>query len=63
MSVATLERSKVEQFGERTLQIVNDAAIALMMSVGHRTRLFDTMAEMPPSTADEIARASSLNPR
>ena len=32
------EKSKTEQFSEKTLQIINHAALALMMSIGHRTR-------------------------
>jgi SAM-dependent methyltransferase len=63
MSTATLEASKSEQFAARTLQIVNDAALALMMSVGHRTGLFDAMAHLPASTAEEIATAARLNER
>lgn len=63
MSVATAEKSKTEQFGERTLQIINDAALALMMSIGHRTGLFDKMAELPALPAGDIARAAGLNER
>ena len=61
--VAAVEKSKAEKFSERTLQIINDAGLALMMSVGHRTGLFDTMARLPPSTVSTIAEAASLNPR
>ena len=60
---ASVKPSKQELFGERTLQILNDASLALMMSIGHRTGLFDTMAHMPPSTAAQIARAAQLNER
>ena len=50
MSVAAARSRKTEQFSEKTLQIINDAALALMMSIGHRTGLFDTMADLPAST-------------
>ena len=63
MSVATLEKSKAEEFGERTIRIMNDAALALMMSIGHRTALFDTMASLPPSPVAAIAKAAGLNER
>lgn len=63
MAVAVVEKSKVEQFGDRTLQIINDAALALMMSIGHRTGLFDKMAGLPPSTAGSIADKAGLNER
>ena len=64
MAVATaVEKSKAEQFVERTIEIMNDAGLALMMSIGHRTGLFDTMAKLPPSSVSAIAEAASLNPR
>jgi hypothetical protein len=63
MSVAAAEKSKTEQFSDKTLQIINNAALALMMSIGYRTGLFDTMAELPASTVDNIARAAGLNER
>jgi SAM-dependent methyltransferase len=63
MTVAEVECSQTEKFSDRTLQILNDGALALMISVGHRTGLFDTMATMAQSTACEIAEASQLNER
>ena len=62
-TAATVEKSKTEQFSERTLQIINDAGLALMMSIGHRTKLFDTMADLAPSSSAEISRAAGLNER
>jgi 2-polyprenyl-3-methyl-5-hydroxy-6-metoxy-1,4-benzoquinol methylase len=63
MAIATLDTSAVERFTERTLHIINDAALAMMMSIGHRTGLFDSMAHLPPSTAAQIARAAQLHER
>ncbi|MDZ7678107.1 MAG: class I SAM-dependent methyltransferase [Acidimicrobiales bacterium] len=34
-----------------------------MASIGHRTGLFDTMAQLPPSTSDGIAQAAGLDER
>jgi ubiquinone/menaquinone biosynthesis C-methylase UbiE len=62
MDVA-LDRSVADKFAERTLQILNDAALALMMSIGHRTRLFDVMATRPSWTSAELASAASLSER
>ena len=39
-----LDQSLVEAFAGRMLGIVNDGMLALMVSVGHRTGLFDAMA-------------------
>ena len=50
-------------FPERMLRTMNEAAVALMVSVGHRTGLFDVMAEMPAATSAEIASRASLEER
>lgn len=63
MTLATLDKSAAERFSERTLQILNDASLALMISIGHRTGLFDSMAHLPASTAGQIAKAAQLNER
>jgi ubiquinone/menaquinone biosynthesis C-methylase UbiE len=34
-----------------------------MLSIGHRTGLFDNLGTLPPSTSEEIARKSGLNER
>lgn len=34
-----------------------------MLSVGHRTELFDIMTKLPPSTIKEIVNKSNLNKR
>src|SRR5215469_1823933 len=50
-------------FAERMMHMLNDAALALMVSVGHRTGLFDTMAAMPAATSAEIASEAALDER
>ncbi len=52
-----------EEFAGRVLQILNDGATAIMVSIGHKTGLFDTMAGLPPSTSEEIAKAAGLQER
>lgn len=63
MTTQTLDATKAEAFAERMLDILNSGALALMISIGHRTELFDTMAELPPSTSQQIADAAGLNER
>ncbi len=58
-----IDQSQSDQFAERMLGILNDGALGLMISVGYRTGLFDTMGEMEASTSDEIAKAAELNER
>ena len=57
------ELSSAEEFTETLVDTANKAALALMISLGHRARLFDSMAEMPPSTSAEIAEAPGLQER
>ncbi len=64
MSALTTEPSRIEQFGERLAGIYNDAALTLMISIGHRTGLFDSMHRMPAGgTSQQIAEESGLNER
>lgn len=54
---------RAARFSGRMLEVLNDGALAVMMSIGHQTGLFDALAEMPPATSDEIAAASGLQER
>ncbi|MDP7429520.1 MAG: class I SAM-dependent methyltransferase [Alphaproteobacteria bacterium] len=57
------QQEKAAEFAERMLGVINDGALALMTSVGHRTGLFDTMAELPPADSRRIAEAAGLDER
>lgn len=63
MSTMELNQAEVEAFAGRMLTILNDSAIGLMVSIGHRTKLFDTLAGMPPARSGEIAATANLNER
>lgn len=58
-----INQAKAEQFAEGLLSTMNHAALALMISIGHRSKLFDTMSEMDFATSEEIAQKSGLNER
>lgn len=60
---ATFNEARADQFSERMLGILNNSATALMVSIGHRVRLFDAMAKLPAATSVEIAKAAGLNER
>jgi 2-polyprenyl-3-methyl-5-hydroxy-6-metoxy-1,4-benzoquinol methylase len=62
-AVKTINETKAQAFAEQMLDTLNKAAAALMVSVGHRTELFDTMADLPPATSERIAKAAGLNER
>lgn len=63
MSIEVLERTTPLAFDERMADMLNGAALMLMTSIGHRTGLFDTMADMEPATPSEIADQAGLNER
>src|SRR5262245_11636346 len=58
-----LDMEKMGAFGERMSAFLNGGAAALMISIGHRVGLFDTMAQLPSATSDEIAAAAQLDER
>lgn len=63
MSKASYNQEKADAFAERLIGIINEGSMALMVSLGHRTKLFDKLAELPPSTSQEIAEKAGLNER
>ena len=52
-----------EAFLERVADILDAGAQSLMISVGHRTGLFDVMSGLAPATSDEIAARAELAER
>ena len=52
-----------EAFSEKLLTTLNYGSLSLMVSIGHRTGIFDAMRVLPPSTSEEVAKASGLNER
>ena len=63
MATQHLDEARAEAFAERMLNGLNAASVTLMTSVGHRTGLFDRLAELAPSTSQEIADAAGLDER
>jgi len=55
--------TKAQAFAGRLLTALNDAALCLMVSVGHRTGLFDVMSQSPPVTSEDLASRAGLNER
>ena len=62
-NVLAFRSPKATRFSERLLSALNDGALCLMVSVGHRTGLFDSMRNLAPSTPAEIAAKAGLNER
>lgn len=60
---APFDAARSEAFAERFLKALNDSAMVLMTSIGHRTGLFDAMEGAPPLTSEELARKVGLTER
>jgi 2-polyprenyl-3-methyl-5-hydroxy-6-metoxy-1,4-benzoquinol methylase len=63
MTTAEIDATRAEEFGGRMVGILNDAMLALLLSVGHQTGLLDLLATLEPSTSAEIAAAAGLDER
>ena len=49
--------ARAQRFAAKLIGALNDAALGLMISVGHRTGLFDVMRDLAPAGTTEIALA------
>jgi SAM-dependent methyltransferase len=58
-----IDHAKAEAFAGSLLTTLNNATLAMMLSIGHRTGLFDILADLPASTSPQIAEAANLNER
>lgn len=56
-------QAQTDAFAERLVKMMTEGGLAFMLSIGHRTGLFDAMATLPPSTSHEIAKRADLNER
>ena len=57
------DENRAEAFADELLTSLNYGSLSLMISIGHRTGIFDTMRSLPPATSEEVARSSGLNER
>jgi 2-polyprenyl-3-methyl-5-hydroxy-6-metoxy-1,4-benzoquinol methylase len=57
----TAETTK--QFAARMVDVIDNAAATLLVSIGHQTGLFETLAGMSPTTSAGLADAAGLNER
>jgi len=58
-----MDESKTNAFSEHLLQILNHGALCLMISIGHRTGIFDAMSTLGAATSEEVAMKARLNER
>lgn len=62
-SPAELDQAKAEAFAGTLVDTINKAGLSLMISIGHRTGLYDAMATLDWSTSRQIAEAANLDER
>jgi 2-polyprenyl-3-methyl-5-hydroxy-6-metoxy-1,4-benzoquinol methylase len=60
---ADFNTAKAENFSSFLLDTLNKSALSFMISIGHRSQLFDKMSNMDFATSTEIANAANLNER
>ncbi|MEM8968399.1 MAG: class I SAM-dependent methyltransferase [Bacteroidota bacterium] len=61
--LCNLNPARAEAFAERMIVSLNEGSLMLMVSIGHRIGLFDTMSQMEAATSNEIAEATGLQER
>jgi 2-polyprenyl-3-methyl-5-hydroxy-6-metoxy-1,4-benzoquinol methylase len=62
-STTDFDQSRSDQFADRMVGMLNEAALSMLVSIGHRTGLFDAMAKLPASTSHDIAQQVGLEER
>ena len=60
---ASFDSNQADAFAERMLEVMNSTSLAFMLSIGHRTGLFDTMDGAEPMTSQQLAEKAGLSER
>lgn len=58
-----MDQQKSDAFADEYMHMMNGGAMMVLASVGHRTGLFNVLADRPAATSEEIAQAAGLNER
>ena len=61
--LANFDKHKSDGFSDRLITALNKGALCVMLSIGHRTRLFDQLDGQPPMTSKSLAKQAGLNER
>lgn len=62
-TASALDEARLGALEERLVRGLNEAALMLMLSVGHRTELLDRLDEVGPATSTGLAEAAGLAER
>ena len=63
MSTGRIDTERSEAFAEELTRGLNGAATTLMVSIGHRTGLFDALSDAGPLTSEALAERAALQER
>lgn len=55
--------SRVDTLSQQLTNVFNSSALSLMVSIGHRTHLFDVLSLLPPANSTQVAHAAGLQER
>ena len=58
-----VDQQKADLFSQRMLSALNQGALCLMASLGHRTGLFDALADHSPISSEGLAKQAGLHER
>jgi len=61
--VTAFDSLKANDFSNRLITALNEGALCVMLSIGHRTKLFDHMDAQPPMTSAALAKQAGLEER
>ena len=62
-ALGQFDAEKADAFANRLIGTLNEGALCAMLSIGHRTGLFDALDAQPPLTSVQIASRAGLNER
>ena len=63
MTNTELDMKRLSEFGKTNRWNIKRAAAALMISVGHKVALFDTMSDIGSASVEKISNVAGLNER
>jgi SAM-dependent methyltransferase len=61
--MTTVDQQRADAFAGQMLAALNNSATVLMLSIGHRTGLFQALSKLSHATSAEIAKAAGLQER
>ncbi|TNF88586.1 MAG: class I SAM-dependent methyltransferase, partial [Gammaproteobacteria bacterium] len=61
--ITQFDQSRADAFADRLVGMLNEGALCVMLSIGHRTGLFDAMLGQAPMSSGEVAHRAGLNER